>query len=443
MNDYRKAAKICYKLQRRGFQAVFTGGWVRDSLLGLPSSDIDIATNATPDKVEKLFRRTKAVGKSFGVILVKMKDTDFEVATFRIDGTYSDGRHPDGVQFTSMEEDAKRRDFTVNAMFYDPRKNKYIDFVDGQKDLAAKRIRFVGDPNQRIVEDNLRMLRAIRFALKLNSWIEPESMQAIRVNASKITNVSSERVREEFMKMIELGCPKKMINLLFDSNLIDYILPEIKPMKGNKQNPFWHPEGDVLEHTILVMQGLIGESSLLQLAALFHDIGKPSTAKVEGEDPTRISNHGHDDVGAKMTFDIMTRLKFSNDEINYVVNLVSEHMKHQAAKDMKKSTLKRFMAQPYFDDLIKLNYADVGSASGDFSTIEFLEEKKKNWTPEEIKPKTSLVTGDDLIAMGLKPGPEFKKLLTLVMDAQLEGTVKDKEQGLKLIERTLWINGER
>jgi poly(A) polymerase len=437
MNDYRKAVKIIKKLQRRGYQAVFTGGWVRDSLLGRPSSDIDIATNATPDQVEKLFHRTKAVGKSFGVILVRIKDIDFEVATFRIDGNYSDGRRPDSVQFTSMEEDAKRRDFTVNAMFYDPRKKQYIDFVGGQKDLQARRIRFVGDPVQRITEDNLRLIRAIRFAVKLNSWIEPESMKAIRENSSKIANVASERIREEFMKMLELGDPRKMIDLLFESNLVDYIMPELKPMKDSKQNPYWHPEGPVLEHTILVMENLANEKPLLQFAALMHDIGKPATAKVEGNDPNKISNHGHDDVGAKIALDIMTRLKFSNDEIDYVVNLVENHMKHQAVKDMRKSTLKRFMSQPYFDDLLKLNYADIRAASGDLTTIKFLEEQKSNWKPEEIKPKTSLVTGDDLIVMGLKPGPHFKELLTLVMDAQLEGTVKTKDEGLKLVQKVL------
>lgn len=437
MSDYRKAVKIIKKLQRRGFDAVLCGGAVRDLLLGKEPHDFDIACSATPDQVEKIFRHTKAVGKSFGVVLVELKGTSFELATFRRDGTYSDGRRPDSVEFTSMEEDAKRRDFTINAMFYDPCKKKYIDFVDGQKDLQARRIRFVSDPVHRITEDNLRLIRAIRFAIKLNSWIDPESMKAIRENAFKIANVASERIREEFMKMLELGDPRKMLDLLFESNLIDYILPEFKPMKGSKQNPRWHLEGDCYVHTTIVMENLAKEKPLLQFAALMHDIGKPSTAKVEGDDPDKISNHGHDDVGAKLALDIMTRLKFSNEEIDYVVNLVQNHMKHQVAKEMKKSTLARFMAQPYFDDLLKLNYADIRAASGDLSTIKFLEEQKRSWKPEEIKPKTSLVTGDDLIAMGLKPGPQFKELLTIVMDAQLEGTVKTKDEGLKIVQKAI------
>ncbi len=442
MDDYRKAVKIINKLQRRGHQAVLAGGSVRDMLLGKTPHDFDIATSATPDQVERIFRRTRAVGKSFGVVLVKIKDVDFEVATFRLDGTYSDGRRPDFVEFTSMEEDAKRRDFTVNAMFYDPHKKEYIDFVGGRADLVSRRIRFVGDPLQRITEDNLRLLRAVRFAIKLDAQIELETMQVIRDNASKLSNVSQERIREELMKMFDLGQPRRMIGLLFDSKLVDYILPEIQPMKDCQQNPYWHPEGDVLTHTVKVMEGLVNEKPLLQLAALFHDIGKPATMAIDPNDPNRISNHGHDEVGAKMVFDIMTRLKFSNDEIDYVVSLVSNHMKHQVVMDMKKSTLKRFMAQPYFEDLLKLNFADVSAASGNLSTIEFLKNQKFEWKPEEIKPK-AFINGDDLIAMGLKPGPKFKELLTMIMDAQLEGSIQNREQALKLVERTLWINSAR
>lgn len=433
MNDYRKAVKIIRKLQRRGYQSVLAGGAPRDMLLGKEPHDYDICTDATPSQVEKIFRQTKAVGKSFGVVLVKIKDVDFEVASFRRDGIYSDGRHPDSIEFTSMEEDAKRRDFTVNAMFYDPRKKKYIDFFNGQKDLQARRIRFVGDPIQRITEDNLRLIRAIRFAVKLDSWIEPESMKAIRENASKIANVASERINEELMKMLALGQPRKMLELLFDSGLLTYIMPEVIPLRDCPQNPKWHPEGRVWIHTIMVMEGLTQEKPILQLAALLHDIGKPATT--DPNDP-QLSAKGHDELGAKMAVEIMTRLKFSNDEISYVRDIISDHMKMHLLKEMKKSTLKRYMALPHFEDLIKLGRADVAAASKDFSNFDCLKEKTQDWKPEEIKPK-GLVTGDDLIAKGLKPGPQFKELLTMVMDAQLEGTIKTKDEGLKLVQKVI------
>lgn len=431
MNNFDKAKKIIKRLKRKGYQALLAGGCVRDMLLNKEPNDFDIATSATPDQVEKIFKHTKAVGKAFGVVLVKIKNTDFEVATFRKDGSYEDGRRPASVFFlSSAEEDANRRDFTINALFYDPVKKQILDFVDGKKDLERKRIRFVGDAQQRIREDNLRLIRAIRFAIKLDFWIDPTTMEIIRNNAQKLANVSFERIREELMKMLALGKPRKMLDLLFESNLIDFVIPEFRALQGCEQSPKHHPEGTVLEHTTRVMEHLVNERPMLQLAGILHDIGKPATSAVN--ETGDIITHGHDEVGAKIAREIMTRLKFSNDEIEYVADMVAEHMKYHFVRSMKKSSLKRYMALPYFDDLTKLSRADISSASKDFSSLEYIEQKKKEWKPEEIKPKNTLINGDDLINLGFKPGPIFKTILSVIEDGQLEGKLKTKEEALEV-----------
>lgn len=436
MTDQRKALKIIKKLQRKGFQAVFAGGCVRDMLLNKEPHDFDVATSATPDQVEKIFvRNSKTVGKAFGVVLVKVNGTDFEVATFRKDGTYSDGRRPDSVEFVpSMKDDADRRDFTVNAMFWDPVKRTTWDFVDGQRDLTMKKIRFVGDPKKRIEEDKLRLLRAVRFCLKLDFWMDSDTAIAVRLNANKLNTVSPERIRDELMKMLAAGRPRKMMDLLFSTHLVDYVLPELRNLDGCRQNSAFHPEGDVLEHTVQVMEGLVNEPVLLQLAGMLHDIGKPATMT---EEDGQITNRGHDVVGASMVEEIMTRLKFSNDEIEYVKNLTADHMQHHFVRSMRKSTLKRYMALPYFDDLTKLNRADINAASKNFSALEYIEEKRKSWKPEEIKPK-SLITGKDLIEAGFTPGPMFKTILSFIEEGQLEGKIRTREDAMKIVKNKRW-----
>jgi len=424
-----KAKKIVKHLQRNGYEAVFAGGCVRDMLLNITPHDYDIATSATPEVVESLFKNTKSVGKAFGVILVKFHNVDFEVATFRNDGNYSDGRRPDSVTFSSIVEDAKRRDFTVNAIFYDPVEKKVIDYVGGKKDLSNKVIRFVGNAEDRIKEDHLRLLRAIRFALRLGFELDPLTFGDIRKSAHLVKEVASERIREELAKMIEVGKPRLMMRLLFSTNLMHEILPEIVALKDSPQHPEFHPEGDVLEHTILVMEKLVNEKLEVQFAGMFHDVGKPVTLKFDNGRPT---NKGHDAVGADMVEQIMLRLKFSTDEIDLVKNLVADHMRHHVVKEFRKSTLKRYLALPYIDDLMLLNEADTRSASGNMEHIDYLREKMDEWEPEEIRPKP-MVNGHDLIKLNLKPGPIFSTILREVEDLQLEGTVTNRRQALRFL----------
>ncbi len=434
MDMERKAKKVVRTLQKAGYQAVFAGGAVRDIFLGNIPHDYDIATSAKPDEVQGLFKNTNAVGKAFGVILVKLKGETFEVATFRKDGNYSDGRRPDSVEFSSMEEDAKRRDFTINAMFFDPIKKKVFDFEQGQLDLDNKEINFVGKPIERIKEDNLRLLRAIRFAIKLDFTIGTETWEAIKKNAHLVNNVAPERIREEFIKMLQLGSPRKMVNLLFNSNLINHILPEMVDLKDSPQREDFHPEGDVLTHTILVMEKLIGEKIEVQIAGMLHDVGKPKALVIE--DDGTPTHKGHEVISTEIAEKIMLRLKFSNDEIDLVKNLVGDHMRHHVAKKWKKSTMKRFLSLPHFEDLIILNKADTLSASNDLSDIDFILSKVNEWEPEIIKPK-AIVSGHDLIKLGLKPGPIFKIVLLEVETEQLEGNIVNRKQALKFLKERI------
>ena len=426
------ASNIVKTLQKARYEAVFCGGAVRDMLLDIEPKDIDIATSATPTQIESLFERTKTVGKAFGVVLVRFCDYEFEVATFRNDGNYSDNRRPDSVTFSTMIEDAQRRDFTINAMFYDTSRTKVIDYVGGKEDIAFKLIRFVGNADDRIKEDNLRLLRAIRFALRFDFDFERFTFSAIKRHARLVKNVALERIKEEFVKMIMIGKPRRMFKLLLDTGLMQQILPEVVEMVGSPQNPKHHREGDVMEHVILVMEKLIGQSLELQLAGMFHDIGKPRTLVFEDGQPT---NKGHDKVGAEMTEEIMLRLKFSNEEIELVKNLVSDHMKHHIVKEFRKSTLKRYMSLPYFNDLMILNEADTLSASGDMEHIEFLKEKMNEWEPEIIHPKTSLISGRDLIKLGFKPGPIFGTILREVEELQLEEILTTYKGAIKHVKK--------
>jgi len=433
MTNYGNALKIVKRLQDKGHQAVFAGGAVRDMLLGDDPHDIDIATSANPDQVINLFKNTKSVGKSFGVVLVRYGDTDFEVATFREDGTYSDGRRPDSVLFSSMGKDSSRRDLTINSIFYDPVRERVLDFNKGHQDLCDKIIRFVGDPNKRIQEDNLRILRAIRFAIKLGFTIDKKTWSAIIMNAEKINNVSEERISEELMKMIAIGKPREMMVLLYDSGLLKHILPEVDALVGCGQNPNYHPEGDVFEHTVRAMENLKSERPILQLAGMLHDIGKPSTSSINEDGKT--INHGHDKVGAEMVDTLMRRLKFSNDDIELVKNLTSDHMLHHFVRSMKKATVKKMMALPHFDDLLKLNEADIMAASGNISSLTYIREKMDTWKPEEIKPKP-IISGQQLIDLGFKPGPLFKEILNTVVDLQLEGELTTEDDALDFVRRT-------
>ena len=416
-----QAINIISKLQASGFDAVIAGGWVRDQLLNIPSNDIDIATSATPDQVASLFDNVKFVGKDFGVSLVTIDNMEFEVATFRKDGPYSDGSHPDYVDFCGMEEDAKRRDLTINALFYDPIDDKIFDFVGGEHDIEHKIIRFVGIPEHRIKEDHVRMLRAIRFANRFNFILSDTTSQRLREYANLIENVAKERIAREMNKILE-QCDSFVFKQLNHYGLLKYIIPELEASIGCEQPPQFHPEGDVWTHTMIVfdyMKTLDPELECLW-AALLHDIGKPPTALYDEKDK-RWRFNNHDIEGTKITRDILTRLKFSCHFIDRVCDLVANHMRFANVEKMKKSKLKRFIFMPYFDDHCKLHKADCMGSHGEFGHIEFCEQKRKEFKEEHIEglPKP-LITGYDLINLDLDPGPIFKEILEQCMDHQLE-----------------------
>ncbi len=426
---FKTAKKVVKVLQKNGHDAVFAGGSVRDMLLDKTPHDFDVATSATPDVVESLFKNTKAVGKAFGVVLVRLKGVDFEVATFRSDGNYSDGRRPDTVTFSTMREDAERRDFTVNAMFFNPVTKEFVDFVDGKVDLKNKVLRFVGNADDRVKEDNLRLLRAVRFALRFDFDFDDATFEALKRNARFVLNVASERVKDELVKMLAVGKPRRMMNLLFTTNLLVHVLPEVFNLFGSPQNPKHHPEGDVLEHTVLVMEKLVGKSVELQLAGMFHDVAKPATLRFVDGQPT---NRGHADLGFDMTKVLMKRLKFSTDETTLVTDLVKNHMKLHHVKEFKKSTLKKLLALPFMDELFLLGSADALSASRKVDHLTFLKDKMNEFTPDEVKP-VPFVNGHDLMDLGLKPGPVFKTLLDELMELKLEDVVTNRKQALKVL----------
>jgi poly(A) polymerase len=426
--------EIVRKLRAAGHVAYYAGGCVRDLLSGKPPKDIDVATDARPEIVQKLFPRTYAVGAHFGVIVVLENEFQFEVATFRSDGAYLDGRHPVEVHFATAEEDAARRDFTINGMFFDPEKEEVIDFVGGREDLERRVIRAIGDANQRFAEDRLRMLRAVRFATTLGFEIDPGTWDAVVASAASITQISAERIREELVKIFLSPNRARGWDLLDASGLMRAILPELEEMKGCEQPPQFHPEGDVFKHTRIMLEMLPAEASLpLVFSVLFHDVAKPPTAIVDEEG--RIRFNGHDRVGAEMTEAIMERLRFSRAEIDPTVEAVRQHMVFKDVPNMRVAKLKRFMARPTFEDELELHRVDCASSHAMLDNYEFLLKKKEEFANEPIIPPP-LVRGDDLIAMGMKPGPQFGEILEAVETRQLEGALKDREEALE------WVKAE-
>lgn len=422
------ARDIARRLREQGHKAYFAGGCVRDLLRGQAPKDIDIATDARPEAVQKMFPRTYAVGAHFGVIVVLENGLQFEVATFRSDGAYLDGRRPVEVHFATAEEDAARRDFTINGMFFDPEKEEVIDFVGGRSDLEARVIRAIGDPAQRFAEDRLRMLRAIRFATVLEFQIEAATWDAVVAQAGSINEISAERIREELVRIFLSPHRARGWDLLDASGLMRNVLPELEAMKGCEQPPQFHPEGDVFKHTRIMLELLPAEVSLpLVFSVLFHDIGKPPTSMVDEEG--RIRFNGHDRIGAEMTEGIMERLRFSRAEIDATVEAVRQHMVFKDVPNMRVAKLKRFMARPTFDDELVLHRVDCASSHGMMENYEFLQQKKEEFANEPIIP-APLVRGEDLIALGLKPGPRFGEILEAVETRQLEGALKDREEAL-------------
>lgn len=428
--QYKKAVQIVRTLQKAGHETFLVGGCVRDLLMDRSPKDFDVATSARPPQVAKLFKKTIPVGIQFGVVLVVEGSSHYEVATFRTDLGYKDGRHPEGVRFSTPENDALRRDFTVNGLFYDPAKKKVIDFVAGREDIAKRLIRAIGDPFQRLEEDRLRMLRAVRFAANLDFEVDPKLFLAIQAKAKEIGMVSAERIRDELTKLFTGPHPARGLDLLDESGLLEVILPEVARMKGVPQPPEFHPEGDVFIHTRLLLARLKSPSSTLAFGALLHDVGKPPTFKIAD----RIRFDGHDRVGADMTCRILKRLRFSNSEIETIAYLVGNHMRFKDVQKMRLSTLKRFLSAPTFREEMKLHKVDCLASHGDLGNWYFLQKKKKEIPREILKPKP-LISGRDLLALQFPQGPMIGVILRAVDEKQLEGECASKEQALTWVVR--------
>ncbi|MGA8110245.1 MAG: CCA tRNA nucleotidyltransferase [Acidobacteriaceae bacterium] len=440
------ALEIVEGLRAAGYEAYFAGGCVRDLLLDVEPKDFDVATSAHPDTVLAMFPRTFAVGAHFGVVLVandvEGREIVTEVATFRSDVAYLDGRHPTEVRFSSsVREDVLRRDFTINGMMFDPVVHRQtcsltsalLDYVGGQNDLREGIIRAIGDPQRRFEEDKLRMLRAVRFAARFEYALEPETERAIRALAPGIAQVSRERVRDELTRMLTEGHARRAFELLDRTGLLHQVLPEVDKLHGVEQPPEYHPEGDVWIHTLLLLEKLpAGASPTLAWGALLHDIGKPAT--FSHNPPDRIRFNGHVEIGVRIAQEILRRLRFSNEDCAQILSLVENHMRFGDVKKMKESTLKRFFRLPQFDEHLALHRLDVTSSHGDLSLYDFARQRREELPEEEVRPKL-LVTGRDLIDAGYRPGPRFKEMLAIAEDAQLEGRIRTREEGLELIRR--------
>ena len=438
-----QAVQIANELHSRGHQAWLVGGCVRDLVLRREPKDYDIATGATPDQLLQIFPRAQLVGAQFGVILVD----GVEVATFRSDHSYQDGRHPVGVTFeTDPKQDVLRRDFTINALLLDPGHlddpaGHVVDYVGGLEDLRNGVIRAIGDPAMRFEEDHLRMLRAIRFAARFGFEIEPRTMGAIRDMHHLILRVSPERVREELNRILTEGGARRGFELLDASGLLKDILPEVAAMKGVEQPPEFHPEGDVWTHTLMMLEGLHNSTPTLAWGVLLHDAGKPGTFRIAD----RIRFDGHVELGERIAREILTRLRFSNSDVEQIVALIANHMRFTHVHQMRESTLKRMLRMDRFDEHLELHRLDCVSSHGHLDNYQLAKSRFEQAPPEVLRP-VRLVTGDDLIAAGYRPGPEFARMLEAAEDAQLESRIETKEQGLELIRATFGppaVNSQR
>lgn len=429
----KTAEQIIQRLTQAGHTALLAGGCVRDMLLGREPKDYDVATSATPEQVVKLFPKAQTVGAHFGVVIVRLNHEHVEVATFRSDGSYSDGRRPDSVTYSTPELDAQRRDFTVNGLFFDPLKEEVIDYVGGQNDLRMGLLRAIGVAKDRFEEDRLRMLRAVRFATVLEFDIEHATWESICGLAPKIKSVSIERIRDEFVKIMVSPNRVRGFDLLVNSGLMQEFLPEILVLQGCEQPPQFHPEGDVFIHTRLMLSLLPEKVSLpLVMSVLLHDIAKPAT-QTRDADTGRIRFNSHDKLGAQMTGEIMRRMKFPNDVVEPTVVAVENHMIFKDVKKMRTARLRRFMARPSFEDELALHRVDCLGSNGWLDNYEFLKEKREAFANEPALP-ARLINGGDLIALGWSSGKPMGRLLTTLQTLQLEGTLKTKEEALA------WIN---
>ncbi len=441
MDGKSLSRRICVTLKAKGYQAYLVGGCVRDILLGREPADYDVATDATPDVVQRIFPRSLAVGAQFGVIIVlddsvEQDPAQTEVATFRSDIGYTDGRHPDRVAYTeSPEEDVRRRDFTINGLLLDPETNEVLDFVGGRKDIQAGVIRAIGDPMRRFTEDKLRMLRAVRFSARFDYVIEPNSANSIVALAALIAQVSAERLRDELTKILTEGAARRGFELLDSMGLLIQLLPEVSKMKGVAQPPEYHPEGDVWIHTLLLLEKLTtGCSPTLAWGVLLHDVGKPPTfapAEVTGD---RIRFNEHAEIGTRIAEAMCRRWRFSNEETGQIAALVANHMKFKDVLNMRLATLKKFVRQEHFEEHLELHRLDCLSSHGNLENYDFTRHFIESTPPDEVRPPR-LLTGDDLKSMGFLPGPAFREILEAVENAQLDGRIADHEAAIQMVQQ--------
>lgn len=428
------ANSICDTLRRNGYEALLVGGCVRDLLLGREPADYDVTTDARPDQVTALFPESVAVGAQFGVILIPRDGLKVEVATFRSDVGYSDGRHPDSVVYSkTSQKDVQRRDFTINGLLMRHDSGEVLDFVGGQADLEARVIRAIGEPGRRFTEDKLRMMRAVRFAARFGFEIEAETFRAVRRHVGEIHQVSPERLREELTKILTEGAARRAFELLDETWLLQQVLPEIGAMKGVEQPAQYHPEGDVWIHTLLMLEGLPADAPpTLAWGVLLHDVGKPPTFQSAAETGDRIRFNNHVEVGVRMAEAICKRLRFSNEDTEQILALVDNHMKFGAVEEMRASTLKKFVRLPHFEEHLTLHRLDCLSSHRHLDSYEFVTRFLAVTPPEQVRPER-LLTGDDLQTMGFRPGPLFAEILWALEDAQLEGQITTREEAAQYV----------
>ena len=422
----QRARHVVEQLRDAGHVAYFAGGCVRDRLRGEQPVDFDVATDAPPAVVQHLFSRTVPIGAQFGVVLVLIDDQPIEVATFRSDDAYVDGRHPVSVREASPQEDAQRRDFTINGMFLDPEDDSIIDYVGGREDLSAGIVRAIGDPADRFREDRLRMLRAVRFAARFGFEIDPATLAAIRDQASTIVDMAWERIGDEIVRILTDGQARRGFELLDQTGLLEHVLPEVERMKGVEQSPDFHPEGDVFRHTMLAIEQLDAASETLALGVLLHDVAKPECAEVGAR---RITFYGHCERGEEMAIEVCQRLRRSRSTWERVGYLVRNHLRLTSAPEMRQSTLRRFLAEDGIEELLDLARIDSLASSKDLRFYEFCRDKREAFGSEPIKPPP-LLRGRDLIDLGFAPGPRFREILDAVEEQQLESTLTSREEAL-------------
>ena len=440
-DDKRKQAEeIVLRLKKTGYEAYFVGGCVRDFVMGVLPDDYDIVTSALPDQVTALFNRTVAIGAKFGVIAVIVECHPYEVATFRSDDVYIDGRRPSGVHFTCAKEDVLRRDFTVNGLLMDPVTGEITDYVDGLADIQKKIIRTIGDPNCRFQEDHLRMLRAIRFTANLNFSLDSSTQDAITRNVAKIKTISAERLQDELTKLLSRGGARRGLELMAQTGMLREILPEVDAMQGIEQPSRFHPEGDVWQHTLMMLEILSGDkrprvNPVLVWGALLHDVGKPVS---RSEDENGVHFYGHVQHGEKIADEIMQRLKFSRAQKEAVLNLVSQHMNFMNVQKMRSARLKRFLRMPDFDLHLELHRLDCLASHGMLDNYEFCRNQLETLTAEELHPPR-LLNGHDLIAIGFTPGKMIGEIICALEDEQMEGRISSKDEAMIFVESN-WKN---